>query len=161
MNLNQNVSNEIENNNNINNSNSNFILNNNQINTSLIKNCVFNNISHTQRKNKFTPVPINIVLDKINNSKISTTTNEINNKDLNSINANINNNDGVNNKNTSQIDTQISTNNNPNNNISQTQAFNQFRPRKMNLPKTGINLSSMQFKNKILQNILNKRKQKK
>ena len=32
----------------------------------------------------------------------------------------------------------------------------------MNLPKTGINLTSMQFKkNKILQNILNKRKQKK
>ena len=162
MNTNTNISNEIENNNNnINNSNSNFILNNSQINTSLIKNCVFNNISHTQRKNKFTPVPYNIVIDKINNSKISSNMNEINNKDLNNINANINNN-GVNTKNSSQIDTQISTNNNANNNISQTQAFNQFRPRKMNLPKTGINLSSTQFKkNKILQNILNKRKQKK
>ena len=161
MNTNTNVSNEIENNNNINNSNSNFILNNNQINTSLIKNCVFNNISHTQRKNKFTPVPYNIMLDKINNSKISSTMNEVNNKDLNNINANIINN-GVNTKNSSQIDTQISTNNNGNNNISQTQAFNQFRPRKMNLPKTGINLSSTQLKkNKILQNILNKRKQKK
>jgi len=162
-NANMNISNEFEKkNNNINNSNSNFILNNIQINTSLIKNCVFNNISHTQRKNKFTPVPYNIVIDKINNSKISsTTTNEINNKDLNNINANLNNN-GVNTKNSSQIDTQISTNNNANNNISQTQAFNQFRPRKMNLPKTGINLSSTQFKkNKILQNILNKRKQKK
>jgi hypothetical protein len=155
--------NEIKNNNNnnINNSNSNFVLNNIQINTSLIKNCVFNNISHTQRKNKFTPVPYNIMLDKINNSKISSTMNEVNNKDLNNINANINNN-GVNTKNSSQIDTQISTNNNGNNNISQTQAFNQFRPRKMNLPKTGINLSSTQLKkNKILQNILNKRKQKK
>ena len=160
MNENTNISIE-NNNNNINNSNSNFILNNNQINTSLIKNCVFNNISHTQRKNKFTPVPYNIVIDKINNSKVSSTMNEINNKDLNNINANINNN-GVNTKNSSQIDTQISTNNNANNNISQTQPFNQFRPRKMNLPKTGINLSSTQFKkNKILQNILNKRKQKK
>ena len=161
MNTNTNVSNEIENNNNINNSNSNFILNNNQINTSLIKNCVFNNISHTQRKNKFTPIPYNIVIDKINNSKIGSIMNEINNKDLNNVNVNINNN-GVNTKNSSQIDTQISTNNNANNNNSQTQAFNQFRPRKMNLPKTGINLSSTQFKkNKILQNILNKRKQKK
>ena len=156
MNANTNISNEIENK-----SNPNFLLNNNQINTSLIKNCVFNNISHTQRKNKFTPVPYNIMIDKINNSKISSTTNEVNNKDLNNINANINNN-GVNTKNSSQIDTQISTNNNGNNNISQTQAFNQFRPRKMNLPKTGINLSSTQLKkNKILQNILNKRKQKK
>ena len=81
--------------------------------------------------------------------------NEVNNKDLNNINANIINN-GVNTKNSSQIDTQISTNNNANNNNSQTQAFNQFRPR------TGINLSSTQLKkNKILQNILNKRKQKK
>ena len=156
MNANTNKSNEIENK-----SNPNFLLNINQINTSLIKNCVFNNISHTQRKNKFTPVPYNIMLDKINNSKISSTMNEVNNKDLNNINANINNN-GVNTKNSSQIDTQISTNNNGNNNISQTQAFNQFRPRKMNLPKTGINLSSTQLKkNKILQNILNKRKQKK
>ena len=161
MKENTNASNEIKNNNNINNSNSNFVLNNIQINTSLIKNCVFNNISHTQRKNKFTPVPYNIVIDKINNAKISSIINEVNNKDLNNINANINNN-GVNTKNSSQIDTQISTNNNANNNISQTQAFNQFRPRKMNLPKTGINLSSTQFKkNKILQNILNKRKQKK
>ena len=156
MNANTNISNEIENK-----SNPNFLLNNNQINTSLIKNCVFNNISHTQRKNKFTPVPYNIMIDKINNSKIISTTNEVNNKDLNNINANLNNN-GVNTKNSSQIDTQISTNNNGNNNISQTQAFNQFRPRKMNLPKTGINLSSTQLKkNKILQNILNKRKQKK
>ena len=156
MNTNTNKSNEIENN-----SNPNFLLNNNQINTSLIKNCVFNNISHTQRKNKFTPVPYNIMLDKINNSKINSPMNEVNNKDLNNINANINNN-GVNTKNSSQIDTQISTNNNGINNIYQTQAFNQFRPRKMNLPKTGINLSSTQLKkNKILQNILNKRKQKK
>jgi hypothetical protein len=156
MNANTNKSNEIENK-----SNPNFLLNINQINTSLIKNCVFNNISHTQRKNKFTPIPYNIVIDKINNSKIGSIMNEINNKDLNNVNANINNN-GVNTKNSSQIDTQISTNNNANNNNSQTQAFNQFRPRKMNLPKTGINLTSMQFKkNKILQNILNKRKQKK
>ena len=35
----------------------------------LIKNCVFNNISHTQRKSKFTPIPFKIVIDKINNTK--------------------------------------------------------------------------------------------
>ena len=34
----------------------------------------------------------------------------------------------------------------------------QFRPRKIHLPKTGINLSSIPYKNKILQNILNKRR---
>ena len=162
--LNNNISNEIKND--INN-------NTNKINTSLIKNCVFNNISHTQRKNKFTPIPFKIVIDKINNTKIenikSMAMNEINNKDLNSNNINNDNNNNVNinnniinSKNASEIETQISTNNNANNNIAQTQAFNQYRPRKMNLPKTGINLTSMQFKkNKILQNILNKRKQKK
>ena len=163
---NNNTSNEIKND--INNNN-NFT---NKINTSLIKNCVFNNISHTHRKNKFTPIPFKIVIDKINNTKIENiknmAMNEITNKDLNSNNMNNNNNNAninyniMNSKNTSEIETQISTNNNANNNISQTQAFNQYRPRKMNLPKTGINLSSIQFqKNKILQNILNKRKQKK
>ena len=159
--LNNNISNEIKND--INNYNY-----NNKINTSLIKNCVFNNISHTQRKSKFTPIPFDIVTDKINNIKIENiknmAMNEINNKDLNNnTNNNNNNNANVNNnKNTNEIETQISTNNNANNNISHTQAFNQYRPRKMNLPKTGINLSSMQFKkNKILLNILNKRKQKK
>ena len=162
--MNNNISNEIKND--INNNN------NNKINTSLIKNCVFNNISHTQRKSKFTPIPFKIVIDKINNTKIENiknmAINEINNKELNSNNTNNNNNNVninnniINSKNTSEIETQISTTNNANNNLVQTQAFNQYRPRKMNLPKTGINLSSMQFKkNKILQNILNKRKQKK
>ena len=177
LNLNNNIMNNKSNNisNNISTDNKNEISNNinlnnlnNKINTSLIKNCVFNNnISHTQRSNKFTPVPFNIKIDKINNAN-APNINNIKNKNLNdSNNKDINNNININNtimnsKNVSESETQISTNNNNiNNNISQTQAFYQFRPRKMNLPKTGINLSSMQFKNKILQNILNKRKQKK
>ena len=169
MNTNTNVSNEIENNNNINNSNSNFILNNNQINTSLIKNCVFNNISHTQRNNKFSPIPFNIKIDKINDINISnikninTNNNMDKNKETKTQN-NTNTNNIINSKNTSEIDTQISTNNNINNiNNKQKEslAFYQFRPRKMNLPKTGINLSSLHFNNKILLNILNKKKQNK
>ena len=145
---------------------------NNQINTALIKNCVFNNISHTQRNTKFSPIPFNIKIDKINNINninnikniINTNiTNSENNRDTNT-NNNLNNNKNINNKDISEIDTQISTNNNNINHENKgqdSQAFNQFRPRKMNLPKNGINLSSMQFKNKILQNILNKRKQNK
>ena len=157
------------------NDNNNIILNKNennincQINTSLIKNCVFNNISNTQR-NKFFPIPFNIKIDKINNINNIKNYNDMNNniidtnitKEINT-NGNVNNNGGINSKNMSETDTQISTNNNNinNKNSKEFQAFNQFRPRKMNLPKTGINLSSMQFKNKILQNILNKRKQNK
>ena len=147
--------------------NSNNINKLNKINTSLIKNCVFNNnIAYTQRNNKFSPIPFNFKIDKLNS---------INTNDINNINSTINDNDNnknnthnnintnvINSKNMSEIDTQISTNNNANNNKSkESLAFYQFRPRKMNLPKTGINLSSMQFNNKILQNILNKRKQKK
>ena len=77
--LNNNISNEIKND--INNNNYNT-----KINTSLIKNCVFNNISHTQRKSKFTPIPFDIVTDKINNIKIENiknmAMNEINNKEI-------------------------------------------------------------------------------
>ena len=143
--------------------NNNNILNN-QINTALIKNCVFNNISHTQRNNKFSPIPFNIKIDKINNMnniKNIINTNSENNRDTNT-NNNLNNN--INSKDVSEIDTQISTNNNNINHDNKghdSQALYQYRPRKMNLPKSGINLSSMQFKNKILQNILNKRKQNK
>jgi len=140
---------------------------NNQINTTLIKNCVFNNISHTQRSNKFSPVPFNIKIDKINNininniKNINNNTNSENNREVH-INSNTNN--IINSKDVSEIDTQISTNNNNinhDNKAYDSQTFYQYRPRKMNLPKTGINLTSMQFKNKILQNILNKRKQNK
>ena len=131
------------------------------INTSLIKNCVFNNISHTQRNNKFYPIPFNIKIDKINNIKTNNDNNNIIDNNTKEINTNSNTyNNVINSKNMDEIDTQISTNNNLNNKNSK-DAFNQFRPRKMNLPKSGINLSSMQFKNKILQNILNKRKQNK
>ena len=61
----------------------------------------------------------------------------------------------------SEIDTQISTNNNINHENQNHQGFNQYRTRKMSLPKSGINLSSIQLKNKILLNILHKRKQNK
>ena len=151
-----------------NNLTNNISLNNIKMNASLN-----NNISNEIKNDINNTIPFKIVIDKINNTKIenikSMAMNEINNKDLNSNNINNDNNNNVNinnniinSKNASEIETQISTNNNANNNIAQTQAFNQYRPRKMNLPKTGINLTSMQFKkNKILQNILNKRKQKK
>ena len=145
--------------------NSNNIGKLNKINTALIKNCVFNNnIAYTQRNNKFFPTPFNFKIDKLNNINTndinninSNQNNNIYNKEKNSIQNNINNN-AINSKNMDEIDTQISTNNNiPKESL----AFYQFRPRKMSLPKTVINLSSMQFNNKILQNILNKRKQKK
>ena len=155
--INQNDNNE---NNNINNQL-------NKINIPLIKNCVFNNISHTQRNIKFSPTPFKIKIDKINNINLnyiknfnSSKSNNIfeNNKEINTTN-NINN---INSKNDSEIDTQISTNNNINHNKPlESQVLNQFRPRKMNLPKSGINLSSLVFNNKLLQNILNKRKQNK
>ena len=161
ININENKDNEDkkELNNNINN-------NLNKINTSLIKNCVFNNISHTQRNNKFSPIPFNIKIDKINDINISNIKNiSINNNidknnEIKTQNNTITNNI-INSKNTSEIDTQISTNNNINNKQKESLAFYQFRPRKMNLPKTGINLSSLHFNNKILLNILNKKKQNK
>ena len=138
----------------------------NKINTSLIKNCVFNNISHTQRNNKFSPISFNIKIDKINDINISTikninTSNNIDkNKEIKT-QSNTTNNNIINSKNTCEIETQISTNNNVNNKQKESLAFYQFRPRKMNLPKTGINLSSLHFNNKILLNILNKKKQNK
>ena len=131
------------------------------LNTSLIKNCVFSNnkIPYTHRNTKSSKIPFSIKIDKFSCSEKSVYTNEnINNKtSFNIVNTKISDNE-----------TQISTNNNVNvltqeNKIqqSQSQTLYQFRPRKMHLPKTVINLSSMQFKNKILQNILNKRKQNK
>ena len=166
INLNDNKDNNDKNDKNEQNSINNNI---NKINTSLIKNCVFNNTSHTQRNNKFSPIPFNIKIDKINDINISnikninTNNNMDKNKETKTQN-NTNTNNIINSKNTSEIDTQISTNNNINNiNNKQKEslAFYQFRPRKMNLPKTGINLSSLHFNNKILLNILNKKKQNK
>lgn len=134
---------------------------NNKINSSLIKNCVFNNVAHTQTSNKFSPVPFNIKIDKIKNININDIKNLITFNNNNDDKKNTNNN-VINSKNMSEIDTQISTNNNVSNNkAKESLAFYQFRPRNINLPKSGINLSSMQFKNKILQNILSKRKQNK
>ena len=145
----------------------------NNINNSLIKNCVFNNyIPYSHRNKKFSKIPFNIKIDKIDNSKNAINTNEAN---LNNskTRASINNMDTtsnyiINSKNVSEIDTQISSNNAINNSNqeskaqqNQSQTLYQFRPRKMHLPKSGINLSSMQFKNQILKNILNKRRQNK
>ena len=137
------------------------------INTSLIKNCVFNNsIPHSQRNNKTSQIPFSIKIDKIDNTNKGIDFNNSKNKtSINNMDISINN--IINSKNVSENDTQISTNNNLNNANqdsksyqSQSQTLYQFRPRKIHLPKNGINLSSMHFKNQILQNILNKRKQK-
>ena len=118
----------------------------NNLNTNIVKNSVLNNnFVHSQRTNKFSSSPFNLQIEKISN---------INNK-----NKQININNNINNiKDTSEIDTQISTNNN---HEQFQQEFNQFRTRKMSLPKGGINLNSIQLKNKILLNILHKRKQNK
>ena len=142
-----------------------IISNLNSINTALIKNYAFcNNIPYTQRNNKISQIKI----DKIDNTNKVITINENNSRKRTSINnIDTTNNNIINSKNISEIDTQISTNNNLNNANqeskslqSQSQTLYQFRPRKMHLPKNGINLSSIHFKNQILQNILNKRKQK-
>ena len=150
------------------NSQTNLMINDkNNVNDSLIKNCVFNNIPHTYRNSKNSQIPFSIKIDKIDNAKNGFNTNE---KNKNKENINIidsTNNNILNSKNLSENETQISTNNNINNlnqdnnktQQSQSQTLYQFRPRKMHLPKTVINLSSMHFKNQILQNILNKRKQ--
>ena len=91
---------------------------------------------------------------------INTSNNIDKNKEIKT-QSNTTNNNIINSKNTCEIETQISTNNNVNNKQKESLAFYQFRPRKMNLPKTGINLSSLHFNNKILLNILNKKKQNK
>ena len=155
------------------NSKSNIISN---INTSLIKNCVINNknFAFTQRNNKIGQIPFSIKIDKIDNTNkvINLNNNNYNNKtSSNNIenNSNVYINNIINSKNVSENETQLSTNNNLNNGNQDTkttqtqssQTLYQFRPRKIHLPKNGINLSTMQFKNQILQNILNKRKQNK
>ena len=136
----------------------------------LIKNNAFkSNIPYTQRMNKISQVPFNIKIDKIDNTNkgINLNENKSNNKtSLNNVDSTNNNIIISSSKNVSEYETQISTNNNLNNvnqenktQETQSQTLNQFRPRKMHLPKTGINLSFMQFKNQILHNLLNKRKQ--
>ena len=147
----------------------NVIINN--INTSSKRNCIFNNIPYSYRNKNFSSkIPFNIKIDKINNSKNGINANETNlnnSKSKTSITHMDITNNNINSKNVSEIDTQISTNNNINNekqenkNQQQSQTLYQFRPRKMHLPKTSINLSSMHFKNQILKNILNKRKHNK
>ena len=143
----------------------------NDINYSLIKNCVFNNNIPYSHRNKFSQIPFSIKIDKIDNTNTIINRNENNFnilKNKTSINNMESTSNNINSKNISEIDTQISTNNNLNNvnpenkaQQSQSQTLYQFRPRKMHLPKSGINLSKMQFKNQILQNILNKRKKNK
>ena len=113
----------------------------------------------TDRTNKNRKFPFNIRVNQKDKAiKIINT----NNKHI-SETISFNNN---NSKNISDYDTQISINNNANNinnnlKIEETNSktLYQFRPRKIHLPKTGINLLSMQYQNKILQNILNKRKE--
>ena len=133
---------------------------NNDTNNSCLKNCYINkNSIQTDRKNKIFKFPFNIRIKQ--ESKAIKIFNK-NNKNI-SDTISFNNN---NSKNLSDYDTQISLNNNMNKlNRKEkiieenSKTLYQFRPRKIHLPKTGINLSSMQFKNKILQNILNKRKE--
>ena len=160
-------------NNNSNECNKNNIINN--INTSLIKNCVFNNknISFSQRNNKTTSIPFSIKID--NTNTMGNDNNKTSIYNIENTNTNSNTNNIINSKNVSENETQISTNYNINiNNGNQdtkttqsqtqtqsSQTLYQFRPRKIHLPKNGINLSAMHFKNQILQNILNKRKQNK
>ena len=138
---------------------------NNDINNSFLKNSYFNkNTLQTDRTNKISIFPFNIRKNKINKAiKIINININTNNKNISEITS-LNNN---NSKNISDYETQISLNNIINNSKNKdkdkiielnSKTLYQFRPRKINLPKNGINLSSMQSKNKILQNILNRRK---
>ena len=133
---------------------------NNNINNSYLQNLYFNkNSIQTERTNKNIKFPFNI---KVNQKDKAIKIINKNNKNI-SETISFNNN---NSKNISDYDTQISINNNANNannnwkiEEANSKTLYQFRPRKIHLPKTGISLSSMHYKNKILQNILNKRKE--
>ena len=133
---------------------------NNNANNTYIQNCYFNkNSIQTDRMNKKLKFPFNIRVKQVNKAIKIINKNNKNFSDTMSFNNN-------NSKNISDYDTQISMNNNINNMNKNVQLLDgnsktlyQFRPRKIHLPKTGINLSSMQYKNKILQNILHKRKE--
>ena len=132
----------------------------NDTNNSYLKNCYFNkNSLQTDRINKISKFPFNIRINQENKAIKIFNKNNKNISDTISFNNN-------NSKNISDYDTQNSLNNNINKLNRRekiieenSKTLYQFRPRKIHLPKTGINLSSMQFKNKILQNILNKRKE--
>ena len=132
----------------------------NDTNNSYLKNCYFNkNSLQTDRINKISKFPFNIRIKQENKAIKIFNKNNKNVSDTISFNNN-------NSKNISDYDTQNSLNNNINKLNRRekiieenSKTLYQFRPRKIHLPKTGINLSSMQFKNKILQNILNKRKE--
>jgi len=132
----------------------------NDTNNSYLKNCYFNkNSLQTDRINKISKFPFNIRIKQENKAIKIFNKNNKNISDTISFNNN-------NSKNISDYDTQNSLNNNINRLNRRekiieenSKTLYQFRPRKIHLPKTGINLSSMQFKNKILQNILNKRKE--
>ena len=132
----------------------------NDTNNSYLKNCYFNkNSLQTDRINKISKFPFNIRIKQENNATKIYNKNNKNISDTISFNNN-------NSKNISDYDTQNSLNNNINKLNRRekiieenSRTLYQFRPRKIHLPKTGINLTSKQFKNKILQNILNKRKE--
>ena len=132
----------------------------NDTNNSYLKNCYFNkNSIQTDRINKISKFPFNIRIKQENKAIKIYNKNNKNISDTISFNNN-------NSKNISDYDTQNSLNNNINKLNRRekiieenSRTLYQFRPRKIHLPKTGINLTSKQFKNKILQNILNKRKE--
>ena len=132
----------------------------NDTNNSYLKNYYFNkNSLQTDRINKISKFPFNIRKKQENKDIKILNKNNKNVSDTISFNNN-------NSKNISDYDTQNSLNTNINKLNRRekiieenSKTLYQFRPRKIHLPKNGINLSSMQFKNKILQNILNKRKE--
>ena len=137
--------------------------------SSIIKNCIFNNngntnkISYTQRSNK---IPFNLKIEKIGNKRNFSSKKEnpnkikINNFVDNEKEEDKNDNedkkeDNDDNNNEDKINKNTNTEANK-----ESQILYQFRTRKINIPKTGINLSSMNIKNQILQNILSKRNKK-
>ena len=136
------------------------ITENNKSNNPAIKNYIFpdnekmnNKLSYTQRTDNILQIPFNIKIDKINGED----KNSVNIKE-NTIDKNIKNNE--NKTNNAELDTMVSTTTNVNvvtDTNKENQISYQFRTRRINIPKTGVNLSSMNLKNQILQNILNKR----
>ena len=137
-------------------------------NNSVIKNCIINNngngnkFSYTQRSNK---IPFNLKIEKIGSKRNLSSKKEnldkikINNFLDNEKEEDKNDNDDKkedNNDNEDQVNVNTNTEANK-----ESQILYQFRTRRISIPKSGINLSSMSLKNQILQNILNKRKKNK
>ena len=139
------------------------ITKNEKFNNSIVKNYNFPNkekingkFSYTQRTDNIIQIPFNIKINKVN----SVDKNSVNIKE-NIIDKNLKINE--NKTNNAELDTMVSTSTNINvitDVNKENQSSYQYRTRRINIPKTGINLSSMNLKNQILQNILNKRNKK-